>query len=96
MTRDWKIEKNKAGYQMVNSVQRLEEMKAFIRMAGGADLKRPGWNGNGTGTNGDVAKHIAGLPGIEQDSTGNFALGRKRIDCRGLNHISPVTLGSPV
>jgi MoaA/NifB/PqqE/SkfB family radical SAM enzyme len=28
---DWLIEKNKAGYQMVNSVQRLEEIKAFIR-----------------------------------------------------------------
>ena len=26
---DWIIEKNKAGYQMVNSVQRLQEMKAF-------------------------------------------------------------------
>ena len=30
---DWLIEKNKAGYQMVNSVQRLQEIKAFVRMA---------------------------------------------------------------
>jgi hypothetical protein len=37
---DWLIEKNKAGYQMVNSVQRLQEIKAFIRMACGSDLKR--------------------------------------------------------
>jgi MoaA/NifB/PqqE/SkfB family radical SAM enzyme len=28
---DWLIEKNRQGYQMVNSVQRLNEMKAFMR-----------------------------------------------------------------
>jgi hypothetical protein len=28
---DWLIEKNRAGYQMVNSVRRLEDMKAFMR-----------------------------------------------------------------
>ena len=28
---DWLIEKNRAGYQMVNSVTRLEDMKAFMR-----------------------------------------------------------------
>jgi len=28
---DWIIEKNRAGYQMVNSVKRLEDMKAFMR-----------------------------------------------------------------
>ena len=28
---DWLIEKNRAGYKMVNSVQRLKEMKAFMR-----------------------------------------------------------------
>ena len=50
---DWLIEKNKAGYQMVNSVQRLQEMKAFIRMSSGLDLKKYGWNGDGTNGNGD-------------------------------------------
>ena len=35
---DWLIEKNKAGYQMVNSVQRLQEIKAFVRMSSGLDL----------------------------------------------------------
>src|SRR6266576_7199811 len=69
---DWLIEKNRAGYQMVNSVQRLQEMKAFIRMASGADLKRLGWNGDGTGTNGDIAKQIVGMPGIEQDANGEL------------------------
>ncbi len=28
---DWLIEKNRSGYQMVNSVKRLEDMKAFMR-----------------------------------------------------------------
>ncbi|MGA8308182.1 MAG: radical SAM protein [Candidatus Acidiferrales bacterium] len=48
---DWIIEKNKAGYQMVNSVQR---------------------NGDGTGTNGDIAKRIAGMPGFVQDDNGEL------------------------
>jgi MoaA/NifB/PqqE/SkfB family radical SAM enzyme len=69
---DWIIEKNKAGYQMVNSVQRLQEIKAFIRMASGSDLKRLGWNGDGTGTNGDIAKRIAGMPGFVQDENGEL------------------------
>lgn len=69
---DWIIEKNKAGYQMVNSVQRLQEMKAFIRMSSGVDLKKYGWYGDGTATNGDITKQIAGLPGIVQDSSGEL------------------------
>jgi MoaA/NifB/PqqE/SkfB family radical SAM enzyme len=68
---DWIIEKNKAGYQMVNSVQRLQEIKAFIRMASGADLKRLGWNGDGTGT-ADVASKIMDTPGFVQDSNGDL------------------------
>jgi len=66
------IEKNKAGYQMVNSVQRLQEMKAFIRMATGPELKRLGWNGDGTGLNGEVAKVLAHTPGIVQDEAGEM------------------------
>jgi len=64
---DWIIEKNKAGYQMVNSVQRLQEIKAFIRMASGSDLKRLGWNGDGRGLNGDLTERLATTPGIVQD-----------------------------
>ncbi|MDE3109947.1 MAG: radical SAM protein, partial [Acidobacteriota bacterium] len=67
---DWLIEKNKAGYEMVNSVQRLQEMKAFIRMAAGEDFKRLGWNGDGTAVN--IAEQLAGTPGIVQDSTGEL------------------------
>jgi len=69
---DWLIEKNMAGYQMVNSVQRLQEIKAFIRMASGSDLKRFGWNGNGTGTNGDLARRLAATPGFVQDANGEL------------------------
>ena len=69
---DWLIEKNQAGYQMVNSVPRLQEIKAFIRMASGSDLKRLGWNGDGTGTNGDIAKQVARLPGFVQDANGEL------------------------
>ena len=65
---DYLVDRNKKGYQMVNSVQRLEEIKAFVRMANGADLKRLGWNGDGTGTDSDIAKQIAGLPGIVQEN----------------------------
>jgi MoaA/NifB/PqqE/SkfB family radical SAM enzyme len=69
---DWLIEKNKSGYQMVNSVQRLQEMKAFIRMSGNAsDLTTYGWNGDGSGTNG-TAKQLACTPGILQDTSGDL------------------------
>ncbi|MGD0870014.1 MAG: radical SAM protein [Bryobacteraceae bacterium] len=43
---DWLIAKNKSGYQMVNSVHRLQEMKAFMRMSSGLDLSRLGWYGD--------------------------------------------------
>ncbi len=69
---DWLIEKNQAGYQMVNSVPRLQEIKAFIRMASGRDLKTLGWNGDGTGANGEIANQVAGLPGFVQDANGEL------------------------
>ena len=68
---DWLIAKNKAGYQMVNSVARLEEMKAFVRMASGADLKHLGWYGDGTGTNGDLGPLLASMPGIARGENGD-------------------------
>jgi radical SAM protein with 4Fe4S-binding SPASM domain len=67
------IEKNKSGYQMVNSVQRLREIKVFIRMASGADLKRLGWNGDGSsGGNGSIGKRLVDTPGIAQDANGEL------------------------
>ena len=69
---DWIIDRNKAGYQMVNSVRRLQEMKAFLRMASGVDLRKYGWNGDGTGTNGETSKMLASMPGIVQDDDGDM------------------------
>jgi MoaA/NifB/PqqE/SkfB family radical SAM enzyme len=69
---DWIIEKNKAGYQMVNSVQRLQEIKAFIRMAAPNEVKKHGWYGDGTVTNGDVTKMLETMPGIEKNADGEL------------------------
>jgi len=69
---DWIIEKNKSGYQMVNSVKRLQEMKAFIRMAAPQDVKKYGWYGDGTATNGDLTKFLATMPGIEKTEDGEY------------------------
>jgi len=69
---DWIIERNKEGYQMVNSVQRLQEMKAFIRMSSGTDIRKYGWYGDGTGTNGEVAKMLDSMPGIVQGDNGDI------------------------
>jgi len=69
---DWIIAKNKAGYQMVNSVQRLQEMKAFVRMSSGLDLKKYGWYGDGTSSNGSIAEMLARTPGIAQDENGEL------------------------
>ena len=70
---DWLTERYQAGYRMVNSVQRLQEMKAFMRMAGeGADLQKLGWHGNGSGTNGAAGKQLALMPGIVQGASGDL------------------------
>jgi len=83
---DWIIEKNKAGYQMVNSVQRLQEIKAFIRMASGSDLKHLGWNGDGSGTNGNLALQLNDSPGIVEDD--NHELHFAEWNCRaGQNNV---------
>src|SRR5246127_5626015 len=68
---DWLIEKNKAGYQMVNSVQRLQEIKAFVRMSSGLDLKECGWNGDGT-TDGQKTKLLSSMPGIVLEDNGEL------------------------
>jgi MoaA/NifB/PqqE/SkfB family radical SAM enzyme len=69
---DWIIEKNKAGYQMVNSVQRLQEIKAFIRMSSGLDLRKYGWYGDGAVSNGDVQQMLTKTPGIKQGADGGL------------------------
>lgn len=65
---DWIVAKNKAGYQMVNSVQRLLEMKAFMRMASGVDVTKTGWSGDGSDANGETARMLRTMPGIVEEN----------------------------
>jgi MoaA/NifB/PqqE/SkfB family radical SAM enzyme len=69
---DWIVARNRAGYQMVNSVPRLLEMKTFVRMSSGLDLRRVGWNGDGTGTNGDLPQALSTNSGVVQDEDGDL------------------------
>jgi MoaA/NifB/PqqE/SkfB family radical SAM enzyme len=88
---DWLIAKNKAGYQMVNSVARLTEMKAFLRMSSSQDLGRVGWNGDGTGA--ATGEMLSAMPGIVRDDNG--ALRFADWNCRaGQNNVIVRTGGS--
>ena len=69
---DWIIEKNQAGYQMVNSVRRLRAMKAFMRLASGVNLARKGWDGNCSGAAGDLEKIVASKDGMERGPDGKL------------------------
>lgn len=69
---DWLTEKNKSGCQMVNSVPRLQEMKAFMRMTSGLDLRKVGWYGDGTGTESDGDELLEKMPGIMRDEDGSL------------------------
>ncbi len=83
---DWLIAKNKSGYQMVNSVRRLKEMKAFIRMSSGLDLRQVGWYGDGTGAADACEEKFTKLPGIDHDEDGGLQFADW--NCRaGLNNV---------
>jgi hypothetical protein len=69
---NWLIEKNKSGYQMVNSVQRLQETKAFVRMSSGLDLNKCGWYGDGSSGNGEIAKLLETMQGIVHEPNGDL------------------------
>jgi MoaA/NifB/PqqE/SkfB family radical SAM enzyme len=69
---DWLIVKNQSGYQMVNSVARLREMKAFMRMSSGLDLRLVGWYGDATGGQEDGDELLAQMPGIVRDGDGSL------------------------
>jgi MoaA/NifB/PqqE/SkfB family radical SAM enzyme len=69
---DWLIVKNQSGYQMVNSVARLREMKAFMRMSSGLDLRRVGWYGDATGGQEEGDELLAQMPGIVRDGDGSL------------------------
>lgn len=72
---DWIIAKNKSGYQMVNSVPRLAEMKTFMRMSSGLDIRKVGWYGDGNADDEVTARMLKAAPGIVQGEDGdlNFA-----------------------
>lgn len=67
---DWLSDRNRSGYSMVNSVARLQEMKAFMRMAAGLDLRRVGWYGDGNGADGLAEETLAAMPGIAREADG--------------------------
>jgi MoaA/NifB/PqqE/SkfB family radical SAM enzyme len=69
---DWLIAKNQAGYQMVNSVRRLREMKAFMRMASGVDLRRVGWHGDGGGNSAESIHLLRSMDGIAEGPDGDL------------------------
>jgi MoaA/NifB/PqqE/SkfB family radical SAM enzyme len=68
---DWIIDKNKGGYQMVNSIQRLQEMKAFVRLSSGLDIHKVGWYGDGNETDGQLEKILPSTPGIVRSASGD-------------------------
>ena len=76
------IEKNRAGYHMVNSVQRLQEIKALVRMSSGVDLGEHGWNGDGTNGSGSHAEWLSGVPGIVRRLDGETAILRMELPRR--------------
>jgi radical SAM protein with 4Fe4S-binding SPASM domain len=57
---------------MVNSVPRLQEIKAFVRMSSGLDLREYGWNGDGSNGNGHQAELLASMPGIVEEPNGGL------------------------
>jgi MoaA/NifB/PqqE/SkfB family radical SAM enzyme len=83
---DWIIEKNKAGYQMVNSVQRLEEMKTFVRMSSGLNIRDVGWNADGNASGAETAEMLKKAAGIVQGEDGELGFGEW--NCRaGQNNV---------
>ncbi len=90
---DWLAEKNQAGYQMVNSVPRLREMKAFIRMTSGLDLRRVGWYGDGVIGPSEGDELLARMPGVAHDADGSLRF--TPWDCRaGHNNVIVRTDGT--
>jgi len=70
---DWIIQKNKAGYQMVNSVRRLEEMKTFLRMSSGLDIRKVGWHGDGKASDIETDAMLKRAAGVVQGEDGELS-----------------------
>lgn len=70
---DWIIAKHRSGYQMVNSIQRLQEMKAFVRMSSGLDLRKVGWYGDGSDLHtGEIESLLSSMQGIIRGEDGDL------------------------
>jgi MoaA/NifB/PqqE/SkfB family radical SAM enzyme len=83
---DWIIERNKEGYQMVNSVRRLEEMKTFVRMSSGLNIHEAGWYGDGNGSDVETAEMLKKASGVVQGNNGDLSFGEW--NCRaGQNNV---------
>jgi MoaA/NifB/PqqE/SkfB family radical SAM enzyme len=94
---DWLIEKNRSGYKMVNSVSRLEQMKAFIRGHSQEWDCRAGQNSLIIRTNGTLAPcfpmysatgdwGIAGVPHFEKQQLANMKVECQKHCFSTLNH----------
>jgi hypothetical protein len=72
---------------MVNSVKRLQEMKAFVRMGSGVDLRPYGWYGDGTSGNGEVTELLESMPGVVRGSDGSLQFTEWNC-CAGQNNVT--------
>jgi hypothetical protein len=78
---------------MVNSVARLREMKAFVRMSSGLDLRRVGWSGEEGGELNGGEALLSRIPGIVRDANGGLRFADW--DCRaGQNNVIVRTDGT--
>ncbi|HYZ87623.1 MAG TPA: hypothetical protein VE621_24620, partial [Bryobacteraceae bacterium] len=62
-------------------IQRLQEMKAFVRMSSGLDLRRVGWYGDGTQAGDTMHQLLASRPGIVAGEDGQLQF--SEWNCRG-------------
>ena len=70
----------------MNSVQRLEEMKTFVRMSAGLEIREVGWYGNRNGSEAETSENLTKAAGIVQGEDGNLGFGEW--NCRaGQNNV---------
>ncbi len=78
---------------MVNSVQRLEEMKTFVRMSSGLNIREVGWYADGRGSEAETSEMLKKAAGIVQGEDGDLGFGEW--NCRaGQNNVIVRTDGT--
>jgi radical SAM protein with 4Fe4S-binding SPASM domain len=78
---------------MVNSVQRLEKMKTFVRMSSGLNIPELGWHGDGKGSAEQTSEMLKKAAGIVLADDGE--LGFAEWNCRaGQNNVIVRTDGT--